>query len=158
MAEAGGGGLRRRTFVAGLAAPALLAACHRKSARERTVDLYVESDGDFLAFRPTLLVSPSGAHVRLTFHHAGEIVTQKHDWVLVRQGELKAVTKAADTAGPEGRWNAAADPRVLAATPEIGRGETAVIEFTAPSPGDYPFLCTTAGHGAEMHGVFRVVP
>jgi azurin len=48
------------------------------------------------------------------------------------------------------------DKRVLAATPLCGPGKTAMVEFTAPAPGDYPFLCSYAGHGEEMRGMLHV--
>jgi azurin len=146
--------VNRRIFC--LSAAALLAGCRPKS--RPTVDLRIESDGDFLAFKPDLLTVRTGTHVRLTFHHAGEIVSQKHNWVLVRPGELQGVMRAADKTNEGGGWTPKSDPRVLAATDEIPRGQTTVVEFDAPTPGDYPFLCTTAGHGADMHGVLRVTP
>jgi hypothetical protein len=30
------------------------------------------------------------------------------------------------------------------------------VSFVAPTPGDYPFLCTNPGHGAVMHGILHV--
>ena len=120
------------------------------------VDLDVSTDGDFLAFVPNTLTAPTGAHVRLTFHHAGKYVTQQHNWVLVLPGKAEAIDKAAAKAGEAAGWLPKGDPRIIAATPLCGRGGTVMVEFTAPAPGRYPFLCTFPGHGEEMHGVLQV--
>ena len=119
-----------------------------------TVSLYVASDGDFLAFKPAELTCPAGARVRLTFHHAGRRVQQKHDWVLLKPGTADAFMQAVLAAGQKDNWMPPDDPRVLAATPQIDPGESVTIEFTAPPPGDYPFVCTYTGH--VMRGVLHV--
>ena len=144
--------------------PALLilpAGCHKASPP--TVALSVSSDGDFLAFKPAELTVPAGAHVVLTFHHAGKIISQDHDWVLADRGAMPALLAASDKAAaagaPEGRsFLAPGDPRVIASTRMIGKGETATVEFTAPPPGDYPFFCSTPGHAETMHGMLHVTP
>ena len=121
-----------------------------------TVSLYVASDGDFLAFKPDELTCPAGARVSLTFHHAGRRVQQKHDWVLLKPGTADAFMQAVLAAGQKDNWMPPDDPRVLAATPQIDPGESVTIEFTAPPPGDYPFVCTYTGHGDVMRGVLHV--
>ena len=121
-----------------------------------TVSLYVASDGDFLAFKPAELTCPAGARVSLTFHHAGRRVQQKHDWVLLKPGTADAFMQAVLAAGQKDNWMPPDDPRVLAATPQIDPGESVTIEFTAPPPGDYPFVCTYTGHGDVMRGVLHV--
>jgi azurin len=121
-----------------------------------TVSLYVASDGDFLAFKPAELTCPAGARVSLTFHHAGRRVQQKHDWVLLKPGTADAFMQAVLAAGEKDDWMPPDDPRVLAATPQIDPGESVTIEFTAPPPGDYPFVCTYTGHGDVMRGVLHV--
>ena len=142
--------------------PALLimpTACQK--APPPTVSLSISSDGDFLAFRPTELTVPAGAHVVLTFHHTGKIISQDHDWVLADRGAMPALLAASDRAAaagsPEGKsFLEPADPRVIASTKMIGKGQTASIEFTAPPPGDYPFFCSTPGHAETMHGLLHV--
>jgi azurin len=120
------------------------------------VELYVETDGDFLAFKPAELACPAGAHVKLTFHHAGSRIQQKHDWVLLKPGTADAFMEAVLDAGEEHDWMPPDDPRVIAATPQIDPGESVTIEFTAPPPGDYPYVCTYTGHGEVMRGVLHV--
>ncbi len=47
---------------------------------------------------------------------------------------------------------------IVAATKMLGGGEQDTITFTAPEPGEYPFLCTFPGHFALMQGVMTVKP
>ncbi len=120
------------------------------------MQLDISSDGDLLAFRPDRLTCRAGARVHLTFHHTGKYVTQEHNWVLVRPGTAAAVAAAGLAAGEQAGWVPRGDPRVIAATPQCSQGHSVSVDFTAPPPGDYPFLCTNPGHGAVMHGILHV--
>jgi azurin len=147
--------LSRRALLAGCASM-MLAACRRSEPRprpQRTVDRFIESDGDFLAFKPDTLSCPSGAVVRLTFHHGGKFLSARHNWVLVRPGQMEAVDKSVEH--DEGLVSKD-DPRVIAFTPMCDKGSTVMTEFTAPAPGDYPFFCSTPGHGECMNGILHV--
>ena len=152
-------GLTRRTVLGVLAlVPAGLCACARRSipAAGATVDLLVESDGDQLAFKPNTLSCPTGARVRLTFRHTGRYVSFEHNWVLILPHTFDAVNAAALAAGEKQGWVPKGDPRILAATPLCGKGQQATIEFVAPAPGDYPFICSNPGHAESMWGVLHV--
>jgi plastocyanin len=142
---------RRLLFV--MFAPLLISlGCGRKPKPEQqVVELYVATDGDFIAFKPDTLTCPAGALVRLTFHHAGRLVTVRHDWMLTRANQLESLSK--DLSANDGIY-AKDDPRVITATPLCDKGESVMVEFTAPLPGDYPFLCTT--HPEDMRGILHV--
>ncbi len=150
---------RRRLLAA--ASAAILTGCGRSRP---AVQLFVQSDGDFLEFKPDSLTAPAGAQVTLTFHHTGTIISQRHDWVLARPGTMSAIMAEVDAAaakagGDEDKsFLKADDPRIIAATPLIAKGQTTTITFTAPAPGDYPFFCSTPGHGESMHGILHVTP
>ena len=151
--------LSRRGLLAGCASM-MLAACRRRepppapAAAPRTVDLFIESDGDFLAFTPDTLMCPTGAIVRLTFHHGGKFLSARHNWVLVRPGQMEAVDKSVEH---EEGLVSKDDPRVIAFTPMCDKGASVMIQFAAPGPGDYPFFCSTPGHGECMNGILRVI-
>ena len=51
-------------------------------------------DGDFPFFVPDEFTVPTGAKVTLTFHHTGQIMTQFHNWVLVKPGKMEEVEEA----------------------------------------------------------------
>ena len=129
----------------------LLGCGQRPKPEQQVVDLYIESDGDFLAFKPDTLTCPTGSLVRLKFHHMGRIISARHDWVLTYPGQLEALTK--DSLENDGILPKD-DPHVIAVTPLCDRGETVMTQFIAPPPGDYPFLCST--HPEDMRGILHV--
>jgi azurin len=146
---------RRQLLFAFLAAPLAWIGCGRTPAppKQQMVDLFIESDGDFLAFKPDTLACPGGATVRLTFHHGGKFLSARHNWVLVQPGQMEAVDK--DVEHNEGIIPTD-DTRVIAVTPMCDKGVTVMTQFTAPTPGDYPFFCSTPGHGECMNGILHV--
>ena len=148
--------LSRRTLLVGcVAVPLSVIRCTRRQPSEqRAADLSIESDGDFLAYRPDTLTCPSGALVRLTFHHKGKFLSARHNWVLVYPGQLEAVDKSVEH--NEGIIPKD-DPRVIAWTPMCDKGGMVMARFTAPARGDYPFFCSTPGHGECMQGVLHVM-
>jgi plastocyanin len=130
----------------------IFSGCGRSPAPERqVVDLHIGSDGDLIAFRPDTLTCPTGALVRLTFHHAGRFVSAEHNWVLTYPDQIEALSKNfLDNNGTLAKD----DKRVIAATPMCDKGGTVAIQFVAPPPGDYPFLCST--HPEDMRGILHV--
>jgi azurin len=149
----------RRKVLLGVVAVSLGCAIGPVSASpKRKVRLAIASDGDLLAFKPDRLTCPAGADIHLTFTHTGKYISQDHNWVLTVPGAAQAVEQAAIKAGEKSGWLPRGDPRVLAATPLCGKGQQVSVDFVAPVPGDYPFLCTNPGHGAVMHGVLHVTP
>jgi azurin len=148
--------LSRRALLAGCVSM-MLPACRRSEPpppAQQTVDLFIQSDGDFLAYKPDALTCPSGAIVRLTFHHGGKFLSARHNWVLVRPGQMEAVDKSVEH--DEGLVSKD-DPRVIAFTPMCDKGGSVMIQFTAPARGDYPFFCSTPGHGECMNGILHVI-
>ena len=143
---------RRRLLFVVFASLLIPLGCGRsQKSAQKVVDLYIETDGDFIAFKPETLTCPTGALVRLTFHHAGRLVTVRHNWLLTRADQLETLSK--DFAANDGVV-AGDDPRVMTATPLCDKGESVMVQFTAPSPGDYPFLCST--HPEDMRGILHV--
>ena len=144
----------RRSLMIGLAGTILAAGCEPQRSTPRRVELRVASDGDELTYKPSHLTCPTGALVRLSFDHAGEILSAVHDWVLLRPGMRTAFL--ADAIKPEIDALTLDRAMVLVATPMCARGQSVTIEFTAPAPGEYPFVCSVAGHGETMSGILTV--
>ena len=144
--------------MSAVSAPLLLFGRRQRAAAAQTkiVELHIQTDGEFLAFVPPELTCRTGTHVRLVFHHAGKRIPQEHNWVLVKPGTVEEVDRAASAAGEAKGWLPQRDRRVLAHTKLCHPGDTAIVEFAAPPPGDYPFFCSYPGHRAEMHGVLHV--
>jgi azurin len=153
--------MRRREILASLLMAPVGFAGYRVLAapgRSPDLELSIATDGDLLAFKPTELACPTGAYVRLTLFHSGKYIRQEHDWVLTLPGASAAVAKAGLQAGESAGYLRRGDRRVLAATPLCGKGEHVSVEFIAPSPGAYPFICSYPGHDVFMRGVLNVTP
>jgi azurin len=123
----------------------------------QVVELHIATDGDDLAFKPKHLSCATGADVRLFFHHTGEILDDIHNWVLLKPDAKKAFLHDADREPDETVIVPKGDEyMVVAATPLCGRGQTVMVEFIAPAPGEYPFVCSVPGHGEVMQGLLTV--
>jgi azurin len=109
-----------------------------------------------LKFDTTELTTKAGAHVRLVFRNADDML---HNFVLCAPGKGQIVGAAALTFGLEGaEKNYVPDSAdVLFHTALTQPGASDTIFFTAPTtPGDYDFICSFPGHAALMKGVLHV--
>jgi azurin len=141
-------------LLPGLPAVSFASAATAAAPSSRIVELHIASDGDNLAFTPSRLTCVTGARVKLVFHHSGGIIDDPHDWVLLKPGTLDRFVADADKQPDE---SVIPDKDlVIAATRLCDKGHTVSVEFTAPAPGIYPFVCSVPGHGASMHGVLIV--
>src|SRR5438093_13754889 len=85
---------RRRLLVGSLALPMTLLGCNRRrSSEQQGVDLFIASDGDFLAFRPDELTCRTGAVVHLTFHPAVKFLRARTNWGRVYPDQTEAEKK-----------------------------------------------------------------
>lgn len=116
------------------------------------------TSNDEMQFNKTEIRVKSGKKVKITLRHIGKMPknVMGHNFVLLKKGiNLTAFGNKAASASnneyiPEGTTD------VIAHTKIIGAGETDVIEFDAPEPGTYNFLCSFPGHYAMMKGEFIV--
>ncbi|MSO73274.1 MAG: hypothetical protein EXQ84_06660 [Rhodospirillaceae bacterium] len=141
---------------AALGAAGLMAVFAHRADAKAAVELQISSDGEFLAFTPDKLTCRTGDYVRVIFRHAGERIKHQHNWVLLKPGTEEAFITASLAAGESKGWIPPGDTRIIAATPLCGPGMSAMAEFMAPAPGEYPFICSFAGHGGEMRGMLHV--
>ena len=116
------------------------------------------SAGDQMQFSKNEITVEAGTIVRLTLTHTGEMneKVMGHNFVLLEPGTdisafgLKAMKAAENNYIPED------GEEVIAHTEVIGGGESVTIEFPAPEPGTYDFICSFPGHFAVMQGKFIV--
>jgi len=122
------------------------------------VEVMIEAN-DQMQYDKKVIEVNSGTKVKLTLKNVGTmpIESMGHNWTLLDQGvDLVAYATAAIAAKdndyqPADRY---ADPIIY--TKVIGPGESTTIEFDAPAPGTYKFLCTFPGHYGTMQGDFIV--
>jgi azurin len=111
-----------------------------------------------MQFDKKLVTIQAGQKVTLNLENPDGM---QHNLVIIKPGTLQQVGAAADALArdPNGAEKNYVPrmPEVLWATRLLGTGESATLEFTAPSqPGDYVFVCTFPGHWRGMNGILRV--
>jgi azurin len=101
----------------------------------------------------------SGDTVEIAFENTGRQPKERsgYNLVILNKGTdvnafareaLKA--RASDFIPPQRKAD------ILAHTRLLGPGEKDSLRFTAPEPGEYPYLCSFPGHHTLMKGVFVV--
>jgi len=143
-------------LVVALVAPA--AAQTAAKSAPRTIDIVAN---DEMKYSVTTITAKPGEQLRVRLIARGVIpkIAMAHNFVLLKPGtnqlkflEAGAMFREQDFIAP------AMKDSVIAKTALAGVGETVQIVFTVPSkPGNYPYLCTFAGHfQAGMKGVLIV--
>jgi uncharacterized cupredoxin-like copper-binding protein len=108
-----------------------------------------------LKFDKELLEVKAGSKVKLSFNNNDDML---HNLVITTPGTQEKIAQLAMDMGLDGA-NAGYIPdneSVLFHTCLIQPETTQSIYFTAPEPGDYPFLCSFPGHAFVMKGIMRV--
>ncbi|NAS31167.1 azurin [Flavobacteriaceae bacterium R38] len=120
-------------------------------------DIVLVSD-DLMKFNKAEIKVKAGKKVKLTLKHIGKLDKKimGHNFVLLAEGVdlVDFATEAATARDNEYIPENSSD--VIAHTKLIGGGETDVIEFDAPAPGVYEFICSFPGHYGLMQGKFIV--
>ncbi|MBK5212958.1 MAG: azurin [Flavobacteriaceae bacterium] len=101
----------------------------------------------------------AGQKVRLTLKHVGTMKkdVMGHNWTLLTQdADMAAVGQASATAADTDYIPAGMKDKIIVHTKMLGGGESDTIEFDAPAPGTYTYMCTFPGHYALMQGKFIV--
>lgn len=114
---------------------------------------------DQMKFNKTEIRVKAGQKVKLTLKHVGKMekAVMGHNWaLLVKDADVATVGNAAAMAADNDYIPADMTDQIIVHTKMIGGGETATIEFDAPAPGTYTFMCTFPGHYALMQGKFIV--
>lgn len=131
----------------------LLTACGKGTA-----ELSLSTVGDTMAFDKTTLTAKAGQKVHVTLTSRATSAAMKHNFVLVNPGKESDVATAGGGAGEGANYVPSGNANVLASTALAAPGGMVDVTFTAPPPGDYPYICTFPGHFAVMKGVFTSTP
>ncbi|MEP4077801.1 plastocyanin/azurin family copper-binding protein [Haloferula sp.] len=112
---------------------------------------------DQMQFDKKELTVTEGQKVTLTLKHIGKLAknVMGHNVVILQAGTpvppfaMKAAPAAATDYIPADEES---KKLIVAHTKMVGGGESASVTFTAPAPGDYPYICTFPGHFGLMTG------
>lgn len=116
---------------------------------------------DQMQYNIKLFEVTAGQKVVLSFKHIGQLpaLAMGHNLVILKTGT--AVPTFATKCAPAKDTgyipqDEESKKEMVAHTKMLGGGESDEITFTAPAPGDYPFICSFPGHFAIMQGVMKV--
>lgn len=120
-------------------------------------EVVVQPVGDQMKFAVENFTVKSGDKVRLVMDNIATLAAMQHNIVILTpDADVNAVGTASIQAGPDNDYVPADNESILFYTAIAGPGEQTVVEFTAPAPGEYPFICTFPGHYTLMQGVMIV--
>ena len=121
-------------------------------------ELRVNTVVEKMKYDVTLLPVKAGKKVKLTFVNPDFM---PHNLLIVKPGTGTALGNEAIAMGAAGfaKQFIPDSDNILHHTKLLNKGETEVLEFTAPTePGDYEYVCTFPGHTLLMRGILRVTP
>jgi azurin len=134
-----------------------------KAAPEESADAMVAivtiEGNDQMKFNKGKIRVKAGQTVRLTLTHVGKMekAVMGHNWALLtKDADMATVGQAAASAADNDYIPADMADKFIVYTKMLGGGESDTIEFIAPEPGTYIFMCTFPGHYALMQGEFIV--
>lgn len=110
---------------------------------------------DQMKFNKDEIRVKAGQKVQLTLKHVGTMAknVMGHNWALLaKDADMPAVGQAAAEAADTDYIPTAMADQIIVHTKMLGGGESDTIEFDAPAPGTYIFMCTFPGHYALMQG------
>ncbi len=137
--------------------PEKKAAEKTKAVEKEIKEIVISPVGDQMKYAVTEFTVKTGEKVRITLKNVAKLQGMTHNVVICKPGtETDAVGIAGLQVGQEKNYVAERED-VLFHTELAQPGETKSIEFTAPSPGEYPYICTFPGHWTLMKGVMKVV-
>jgi azurin len=149
----------RRILVLGLLlAPSFVPAPLAAQAGPRTIEIVSTDD---MKYDKTTIEAKPGETIRIRLTPKGTMpkIAMSHNVVVLKLGTDAAAfvaagvsARATDFIAPEKK------SQVIASTPLAGNGETVETTFKVPAaPGNYPYVCTFAGHFlAGMKGTLVV--
>lgn len=116
---------------------------------------------DQIRFSTKKIEAKVGVPLEITLRHTGKIpkASMSHNMVILKPGSMVAMISARCVGAKDKNYvadDAETKSAVIAASPQLGPGETYVLRFTPTQAGEYPFLCTYPGHFGEMNGVIVV--
>ncbi|MBQ0769636.1 MAG: azurin [Bizionia sp.] len=126
---------------------------------DSNVAVIVIEGNDQMKYNKSEIRVKAGQTVKLTLKHVGKMkkMVMGHNWVLLQQdADIAAVGKAGAIAGANDYIPTDMSDQIIAHTKMLGGGESDTIEFEAPAPGTYTFMCTFPAHYALMQGTLIV--
>lgn len=113
--------------------------------------LSAQSKNKLSSFSETQLTVHSGEEIELTISNTSTDTKEFRNWVLTEKSAEAEVLQSAMNAGSEGKWTPTSS-KVIAMSKLIPPGTSEVVNFKAPTPGEYSYFCTFPGYFMTMKG------
>ncbi|MCE2788141.1 MAG: plastocyanin/azurin family copper-binding protein [Bacteroidota bacterium] len=97
----------------------------------------------------------AGSNVKVNLTNKGSDPAMLHNIVFVKQGTEKEVAMEGLNLKDQNYFNSS-NPNVIAGSAVSQPAATVTVEFTAPEPGTYTYICTYPGHWMAMQGTLIV--
>lgn len=113
---------------------------------------------DLMQFDKNEIRVPAGKKIKFTLRHTGKqpVEVMGHNFVLLTMGTEIPAFAAKASAARDNDYIPEDTDAVIVHTKMLGGGQTDTIEFDAPEPGTYDFICSFPGHYSVMKGKFIV--
>ena len=136
--------------------PSIPATIEMENSNDK-IEIVIESN-DQMRFNLSEINVEQGQTVALTLKHMGKLpkAAMGHNWVLLRPNTDLASFAMSAMKAKDNEYVPVDAPEVIVNTILLGGGEKTTIEFEAPAPGTYSFICSFPGHYALMQGTFTV--
>lgn len=134
------------------------ALCQVAMASEAKIEI---TGNDQMQYNIKAFEVTEGQKVVLSFKHIGQLpaAAMGHNVVILKTGTVIPAFAGKCAPARDTQFIPADEEskkQIVAHTKMLGGGESDEITFTAPAPGDYPFICSFPGHFAIMQGVMTV--
>lgn len=144
-----------KKFVITLLSAAL---CQFATAEDAKIEI---TGNDQMQYNIKAFEVTEGQKVVLSFKHIGQLpaVAMGHNVVILTPETVVPAFSAKCAPAKDNGYipeDEESKAQIVAHTKMLGGGESDEITFTAPAPGDYPFICSFPGHFAIMQGVMTV--
>ena len=144
------------TALVMLMAVGVVVNAQNKATAKGVTEVVIEPVGDQMKYATTEFTVKSGDKVKLFMNNTATSPAMKHNVVILKpDSDIQKIGMAAVQAGEKAEY-IPKDDAILFYTKMAGPGEKTTVEFTAPAPGKYPFICTFPGHFALMKGIMIV--
>jgi azurin len=140
-----------------IGALALLAGAH--AAYADPCNVTIEGNDRMQYNLREITVPAQCTEVEVMLKHSGKLSSRVmgHDWVLAKDSDMFSIINAGLAAGARHGYLPENDPRIIAATRQVGGGEIAAVRFSTSLLQQgvrYVFFCTSPGHSTAMRGIF----
>ncbi len=122
-------------------------------AAPKSITITIQPDGNKMAYLTKEFRVSSGQEVTLVMNNTATSPAMKHNILIL--SDSKKVQEVGQLSMKEADY-IPDHPAIIASTPMANPGEQTQVTFTAPSKGEYTYICTFPGHYFMMQGTMIV--